>query len=163
MVASNNQEAILQDVADSLAEIDGTSPFTNVVKKVERVERELRDRTGVAEAEMPWIGFRPEQEQIQTLPHESIRVVLPVTVVGFISSRYDQSQKERTRLATAFRRDIITALSRDIRRNNCAVFTRIVRNETDEGIPEASDHRNIQVTQVLQRWEIVYFESLVPA
>lgn len=132
-MATPARKLILDDIKTALEAITVAGGYKTTVVTVERV---IRDWADVSAALRPWLGFMPEMERFQFLPGNQIRMVLPVVIIGHLSST---SVDNKHSAISNLHDDIIAALGADATRGGNAINTIITSSEDDTGDPDSLD------------------------
>lgn len=156
---TTKREAILDDVASTLAGITIANGFlTDVVT----VDRAFRTYDEVDKALMPWVGFWPGPERPRISSFEMLDVTLPINVLAHVAVAHEGNetafQAAATEAASNIQRDIISALMTDIRRDANAIETVPApgsHSETDEGVPDVVTNDGGTVT-VKMTFEVLF-------
>tara|TARA_R100000655_G_scaffold85285_1_gene124945 strand:+ start:26155 stop:26610 length:456 start_codon:yes stop_codon:yes gene_type:complete len=125
------RSSILSNLSTTLASITTGNGYNVTVVTVEPVGKAW---AGVPQGLKPWIGYVPLAEQLEYLPGDQIRCVLPIQIIVHIS---EATQPARQTKLNNLLDDIIAALNVDTTRGSNAISTTVLSVDTDEGSPDA--------------------------
>lgn len=151
-MATPTRNLILEDIATSLAAIDGTGVFKTTVKTV---ERHVKEWDSVGAQEMPWLGFMPIRTLYEHQPGTVVRSVMEIAIVGHVNEDTDAKKSDSI---SDLIDDVWEALNVDTTRSGNAVMTTVTESETDEGDPDTIDSKGGSGSTVI-RLNVVYNRS----
>lgn len=123
---------ILLEIKSALEAITVTNGFNTEVATVEPI---IRSRDDVLDGERPYLGFGAGREEIEHLCFQDMRVVMPVTIVGYLDE--PTSWTARSAALNLLIDDVLAKLSSDPTLNSNAVSIYFDGQETDEPDPDA--------------------------
>jgi len=107
--------------------IDGTGDFLSTVQSVEALVRQPQDKQC---QQRPWIGFRPQRDDLEYEPSHRARQTTRWFLVAYVDAATDG---ERETNIENLLEDIKTQIHSDHRHSGAAMMTRIVSYATNEG------------------------------
>lgn len=159
-MATPARKLILDDIADTLADILVANSYKTTVVTV---DREVKTWAEVGTTAMPWLGFCATETSFSRQDHQPsgwIKCSMRVVIVGHVNQT---TGAEKTDALANLEDDIIAAMLEDPRRGDDgsgpnAIGTYLVASRTDEGDPFTRDSRGGSGTIVVE-FDVLYMRT----
>jgi hypothetical protein len=154
-MTATRRQAILDDIATTLATITVANGYRTTVDTVERVLRQWDD---IKPGARPWLGFGPNPEAPDVVVHSPsnrLDVRMEVLIAGCVEA---ESGAARTAAVSDLVDDVIGALYADIRRDGNAISTMMIDLASDEIHPDSHVHDG-GTAYFVSRWAIQYYRT----
>lgn len=154
-MADTKRQAILDNVATTLAAITVANGYRTTITQVERVIREWSD---VKAGNRPWLGFGPNPEAPESVihaPSNRLDHELEIIIAGVVEA---ESGAAKTAAMSDLIDDLIKALYTDIRRGGNAISTMLLDLATDEIHPDTHNSDG-GTAYLLSHWTVRYYRT----